>query len=127
QGRLAEARGWADEQHLSAEDDLPYVREYEHVTLARILLHQHVADGSGSPLRTAYGLLERLRVAADEGGRTGTLIEILVLQALAHHAEHGRRDLPGALVPLERALTLAEPEGYVRTFVGEGPTLVMLI
>ena len=123
QGRLAEARGWADEQHLTADDDLSYVREYEHVTLARILLHQHVADGSGSPLRTAYGLLERLRVATDEGGRTGTLIEILVLQALAHHAEHGRRDLPGALVPLERALTLAEPEGYVRTFVGEGPTL----
>jgi len=40
----------------------------------------------------------------------------LVLQALTHHASG---DTPGALAPLERALTLAEPEGYVRVFVGE--------
>ena len=41
-----------------------------------------------------------------------------MLQALAHQA---RGDLPAALAPLERALTLAEPEGYVRIFVDEGP------
>ena len=50
--------------------------------------------------------------------RTGSVIEILVLQALAHQA-HG--DLAAALASLERALTLAEPEGYVRVFVDEGP------
>jgi LuxR family transcriptional regulator, maltose regulon positive regulatory protein len=44
-------------------------------------------------------------------------IEILVLQALAHQA---LGDIPAALAPLERALTLAEPEGYVRMFVDEG-------
>ena len=66
----------------------------------------------------AMGLLERLLRAAEEGGRTGSVIEILVLQALAHQT---RGDIPAALAPLERALTLAEPEGYVRIFVGRGP------
>ena len=45
------------------------------------------------------------------------MIEILVLQALAHEAQG---DSPAALVPLERALTLAEPEGYVRSLWTKG-------
>jgi LuxR family maltose regulon positive regulatory protein len=65
-------------------------------------------------------LLERLLEAAEEGGRTGSVIEILVLLALAHRA---LRDIPAGLVPLARALALAEPEGYVRTFVDEGPPM----
>ena len=56
--------------------------------------------------------------------RTGSVIEILVLQALAHQAQG---DIPAALVPLERALTLAEPEGYVRIFVDEGPPMAALL
>ena len=54
-----------------------------------------------------------------QGERTGSVIEILVLQALAHQM-HG--DIPAALVPLERALTLAEPEGYVRIVCGRRHT-----
>jgi LuxR family maltose regulon positive regulatory protein len=70
------------------------------------------------------GLLERLLRAAEAGGRTGSVIEALVLQALAHQA---RGDLPAALVPLGRALTLAEPEGYVRVFVDEGRPMATLL
>jgi LuxR family maltose regulon positive regulatory protein len=117
QGRMAEALDWVHDRGLSADDDLSYVREYEHLTLARILL------GQGA----AYGLLGRLGAAAEEGGRTGTLVEILILQALAHYAQHGRRDVSGALVPLERALRLAEAEGYVRVFVGEGAPMATLL
>jgi ATP/maltotriose-dependent transcriptional regulator MalT len=127
QGRLAEAVDWARDNHLSPDDDLSYVREYEHLTLARVLLSRHAAERSRSALSAAYGLLERLRRAAEEGGRAGTLIEILILQALAHHATHGRRDVPGALPPVERALRLAEPEGYVRIFVGEGAPMATLL
>jgi LuxR family maltose regulon positive regulatory protein len=47
-----------------------------------------------------------------------------VLQALTHHA---RGDVPGGLAALERALTLAEPEGYMRVFVGEGPPMAALL
>ena len=54
----------------------------------------------------------------------GSVVEILVVQALALQV---RGDVPAALVPLERALALAEPEGYVRLFVDEGPTMEQLL
>lgn len=124
-GRIDEALDWARGRQLEPDGDLAYVREYEHLTLARILMHQQ--DASGKARRVAYGLLDRLRVAAEAGGRSGTLIEILTLQALTRHAEHGRHDAPGALLPLERALRLAEPERYVRIFVGEGAPMSTLL
>ena len=54
----------------------------------------------------------------------GAAIEILVLQALAHQM---RGDVEAALVPLGRALVLAEPEGYVRVFLDEGPPMAVLL
>ena len=124
QGRLGEALDWAREQGLSAEDDLSYLREFEHITLARVLLAQYKSDRADRSILEAMGLLERLLQAAEAGERTGSVIEILVLQALAHQMQG---DIPAALVPLERALTLAEPEGYVRIFVDEGPPMAVLL
>jgi LuxR family maltose regulon positive regulatory protein len=124
QGRLAEALGWACERGLSVDDDLCYLREFEHVTLVRVLIARYKSDRVDNSIYEAVGLLERLLKAAEEGGRTGSVIEILVLQALAHHAQG---DIPRALDPLERALTLAEPEGYVRIFVDEGPPMAALL
>jgi LuxR family maltose regulon positive regulatory protein len=89
-----------------------------------VLLAKHAADGDGDSLRKATALLQGLLAAAEAGRRMGTAIEILVLQALAHHADGDTR---GGLVPLERALTLAEPEGYVRVFAGEGPPMAVLL
>ncbi|MBD2872003.1 helix-turn-helix transcriptional regulator [Paenibacillus sp. IB182493] len=117
QGRIGEALDWVREEGLSATDDLCYLREFEHITLARVLLARYMSDRADRSMHEASGLLERLLQAAEEGGRTGSVIEILVLQALAHHMQG---DIPAALVPLERALTLAEPEGYVRIFADEG-------
>jgi LuxR family maltose regulon positive regulatory protein len=54
----------------------------------------------------------------------GSVIEILVLQALAHHAQG---DMPAALIPLQQALTLAEPEGYIRMFLDEGSPMAQLL
>ena len=124
QGRLGEALDWAREQGLSAHDDLSYLREFEHITLARVLLARYKSDRADRSMHEAMGLLERLLQAAEAGGRTGSVIEILVLQALAHEAQG---DIPAALVPLERALTLAEPEGYVRIFVDEGRPMAQLL
>jgi LuxR family maltose regulon positive regulatory protein len=124
QGRIDEALGWAREQGLSADDDLSYLREFEHLTLARMLLAKHGSDRTGTCADDAARLLQRLRTAAEAGERTGSVIEILVLQSLLQRA---RGDVPGALVPLERALVLAEPERYVRVFVGEGPRMVALL
>ncbi len=122
--RWAEALGWAREQGLSADDDLSYLREFEHVTLARALLarsRRTPADGSWDE---AMALLDRLLDAAEQGQRGRSVIEILVLQALAHEA---RRDVRATVVPLERAVALAEPEGYVRVFVDEGGPIALLL
>jgi LuxR family transcriptional regulator, maltose regulon positive regulatory protein len=124
QGKLTEAAGWAHAQGLSPADDLSYLREFEHLTLARLLIARHKTDRVDDALRAALGLLERLLQAAEVGNRTGSVIEILLLQALAHHAQGGR---PRALASLERALALAEPEGYVQVFVDEGQPMRFLI
>jgi LuxR family transcriptional regulator, maltose regulon positive regulatory protein len=124
QGRLGEALGWAREQNLDISDDLSYLREFEHITLARVLLVQSKSDRADRSIHEAVGLLERLLQAAEEGERTGSVIEILMLQALTHQMQG---DIPAALVPLQQALTLAEPEGYVRLFVDEGPPMMVLL
>jgi LuxR family transcriptional regulator, maltose regulon positive regulatory protein len=124
QGRVGDALAWAREQGLSVDDDLSYLHEFEHITLARVLLARSRAQRSAPLLDDAARLLERLLQAAEAGERTGSVIEILVLRALT---DHTRGDVPGALAALERAVTLAEPEGYVRVFVGEGPPMASLL
>ena len=124
QGRLGEALGWAREQGLSVENELSYLREFDHITLARVLLARYQSDRADGSISEVMGLLERLLKAAEEGGRKGSVIEILVLQALAYHAQG---DLPAALLPLQHALALAEPEGYVRMFLDEGSSMMQLL
>lgn len=117
QGKLAEALDWTRAQGLSVEDDADYAREYQHITLARVLIAQAAEGGEDRSIHAVGDLLDRLRQAAEAGGRTGAVIEVLVLQAIAQRA---LGDIPASLVQLERALILAEPERYVRLFVEEG-------
>jgi LuxR family maltose regulon positive regulatory protein len=124
QGELEKALDWARERKLSIDEASSYLREFEQITLVRILLSQYQSDHSISSLHDAMGLLERLLKAADEGGRIGSVIEILILQALAHQMHE---DVPTALSSLERALKLAEPEGYMRIFLAEGAGMAELI
>ncbi|TFV89552.1 LuxR C-terminal-related transcriptional regulator [Blastococcus sp. CT_GayMR16] len=124
QGRWAEALDWAQERGLSVDDQLSYLREFEHVTLARALSARYTAERDEWSIREAAALLERLRSAAEDGGRTGSLLDVLVVQSLASQAQG---DLPAALISLRRALTLAEPEGYVRIFVDEGAPMASLL
>jgi LuxR family maltose regulon positive regulatory protein len=109
QGRVDEAGAWVSTAKLSVDDDLSFLREFEHITLARILIARSPND--------ATRLLERLRTAAQTSGRTGSLIEILVVESLAQHALGNMR---GALDSLMQAVALAEPEGYLRVFIDEG-------
>ncbi|MEP7137197.1 MAG: LuxR C-terminal-related transcriptional regulator [Chloroflexota bacterium] len=124
QGRFGEALGWVREQGLSVDDDLSYLREFEHITLARVLLARYQSDPDDRSFLEVMELLKRLLQVAEEGGRTTNVIEILSLQALAYQM-HG--DIQAALVPLKRALTLAEPEGYVRIFLDEGSSMAQLL
>ncbi|MDP9219166.1 MAG: LuxR C-terminal-related transcriptional regulator [Actinomycetota bacterium] len=126
-GELGSATRWASERGLTVDDDLSYLREFEHITLARLLLAQY-AGGHGaqrdSALREATDLLQRVLAAAEAGGRYGTVIELLILLSLAHQQ---RRELPGALTALQRAVALSEHEGYLRVFADEGPPLAWLL
>jgi LuxR family maltose regulon positive regulatory protein len=124
QGRVGDALAWAHDRHLSATDTLSYLHEFEHITLARVLLAQDTTGDAEGPGDEATRLLERLLAAVKEGRRRGSVIEILVLQALDHQA---RGDVPAAVAALEQALTLAEPEGYVRVFMDEGPPMTTLL
>jgi LuxR family maltose regulon positive regulatory protein len=116
QGQTDLTLAWAAERRLSSTDDLDYLREFEHVTLARMLLARgDVAAGA---------FLDRLVTAAEAGGRGGSVLEILVLRALAAQQ---RGDTDRAVSDTARALELAEPEGYVRTFTDEGPAMAVLL
>ncbi len=122
QGQVGEALAWARERGLSADDDPDHLREFEHITLARALLAPGGTRDRSMP--AALDFLERLLRSAEHGGRTASVIEILVLQALAVRATG---DIRAALVPLERALALAEPEGYLRVFADQGPEMAALL
>jgi LuxR family transcriptional regulator, maltose regulon positive regulatory protein len=124
QARLSEAWSWVREHGLTAVDEAQYVHEFEQATLARLLLAQGTRDHADDRIDAAIDLTERLLAAAAGGGRNGSAIDILVVQALALLA---REDPAGALTSLERALELAEPEGYVRIFVDEGPPMAALL
>jgi ATP/maltotriose-dependent transcriptional regulator MalT len=124
QGNLSAAWGWAREHGVAEPDELSYLHEFEHATLARLLLAQGMRDRADDRIAAAAGLTERLLAAADAGGRKGSAIDILVVQALAHRA---RDDMTSALDSLARAVALAEPEGYVRAFIDEGPPMTSLL
>ncbi len=124
QGKLDDALAWVHQQGLSADDELSFVREYEYITLARVRLAQYQQTQQESALSEAMTLLSRLLTTADVEERMGSVIEILILQALAYEAQG---ETQRALVPLQRALQLAESEAYVRVFIAEGLPMVSLL
>jgi LuxR family maltose regulon positive regulatory protein len=124
QGNLAAATAWVAACNITATDDLSYRREFEHSILARVLIARYRREHLTGDLHDALNLLTRLHAAAEAGGRIGSQIEILLLQSLAHEA---LGDSGQARIPLQRALALAEPEGYVRLFVDEGAPLARLL
>jgi LuxR family maltose regulon positive regulatory protein len=114
QGRPDKVRVWAAECGLSLADEVSYLHEFEHLTLARL----EIANPQVNVL------LARLLQTAEAQKRVGSALDILLVQALAHEAQGNR---PQALAALERALALAEPEGFVRIFVDEGLPMAALL
>lgn len=123
-GDLAAARRWVDSAQVTVSDDLSYMREFEHVTLARLLLAEHTRTGDQSRLSEAVALLGRLHEAAAAGERTATLIETRILLTLACDRE-GR--LEDALDLLQQAVMLAQPQAWLRPFLDEEPRVRELL
>ncbi len=124
-GNLAEAVRWAENDGFTAEEnELSYPREREYLALVRVRIAQGRQNPAGPFLQQARRMLNRLLADAEAKERLGSTLEMLVLQALALAAEG---QVQQALTTLERALLLAEPEGYIRLFVDEGAPLAALL
>ena len=117
QDKLEATSQWVEERGLDTDGDPTYQDEVEYITLARILIAQGRLDETTT-------LMQRLLKAAEAGGRISRVIEILLLQALSFQAQ---RDIDKAMTTLEQALTQAEPGGFIRTFVDEGPPMETLL
>ncbi len=115
--KLETVSDWVDERGLEADEEPKYLHETEYIVLARFLIAQGRLD-------EATTHLQRLLEATEAGGRTSRVIEILILQALASQAGG---DSVRAMTKVERALTLGEPEGFVRIFVDEGSPMARLL
>lgn len=124
QGQLPKAEAWVREQGISAKDDLSYLREFEHTTLARVLLAEYEVNRKERVIQDALNLLKRLLKAAEDQSRMGSMVEILIVTALAHHTAS---NTPQAFASLERSLLLAMPEGYFRTFINDGKPMQLLL
>jgi len=117
QGNLERLFQLIKKDGLGVKDEIPCQRAPEYVILLRVLL----ARGD---YEDALALSERLLRQAETAGRTGLVIETLILRALAYQ---GKKDSERALKALERALSLARPEGYVRLFLDEGEPMTILL
>jgi LuxR family transcriptional regulator, maltose regulon positive regulatory protein len=117
QGEINRAAYWMMESGLRPDGNLAENLDAEYLTLARLL----IARGT---LTDARYLLDRLLTAAETAGRVGRIIEIRMLQSLARHAQG---ETESALTFLERALSLAQSEGYTRLFLDEGAPLRELL
>ena len=123
-GDLDAAERWARDHDVAASQELSYLHEFEHVTLAETMLARGTRSADEATLLDADGLLQRLLDAATLGGRDTTVIEVLALQALTAQA---REDEATALLILDRALRRAEPEGQVRAFTRHGGLILPLV
>ena len=117
QGDVAAAAAWTSGRGLGPDDEPRYPREREYLVLARVLLAQD------RPVQ-ALKLLEGMLTAAAVQSRTGSVIEIGSLRALALAA---RGDQDAAADALTRALALGCPQGYVRMFADEGAPMRALL
>jgi LuxR family transcriptional regulator, maltose regulon positive regulatory protein len=123
QGNLAAAVAWADTSGIQrmpgAADELPFASEATHLTLARVWSAQ-----AGPWLQQALDLLDRLLEDAEGKARMGSVVDILIVRALTQWTQEAHSD---ALATIERALTLAAPEGLIRRFADEGPVMASML
>lgn len=124
QGELSRAQDWATQHNLSATDEPAFLREYEHLTLARLYMAYYRRNKKRTLLEDTFSLLNRLLQSARAEKRTGSEIECLLLLALAEDAQRNRQD---AMTHLANSLRLAQPQGYMQLFVREGAPLADLL
>lgn len=117
QGALQVALDWLQECGMAHTDEVVMSDLAEYLVLSRVL----AADGR---IEEALYLLERLYLLVDREDRLRERVKVLIVQSVALWLS-GQTET--ALVQLEIALQLAEPQGYIRSFVDEGSVMVEML
>lgn len=117
QGKLDEARRWAETRGLSAAGEPGLRNESEYLALVHIFLAEHRLDD-------AMDLLARLQRAMESAGRQGDLLEVLALRAVALNMQ---AETDSALAVLAQIVSMARSEGYLRVFLDEGEPMATLL
>ncbi len=116
QGATAEAAACTKEAVHLASNDRGQTGQMAALAACRVQIAQNEDE--------AIGQLTQSLVAAEKNGRLGVAIELYILRSLVQ-ARWG--DSPEAKADLARALSLAQPEGYVRLFLDEGQPMQRLL
>jgi len=107
----------AEQRGLRGDGELSFLCEVEYIAYARVLLAQGEFVAAGT-------LLERLYQKTEQGNRRSRMIEIQILRALVSQAQG---DISQAVTLLANALSIAEPESYMRVFIDEGAPMIELL
>lgn len=117
QDNLEDANTWLGQRELKPDAEPTNVSGLEYIALARILIAQ-------GKCKESQPLLQYLLEQAQNGGNLTREIEVLILLTLAFYAENKEEK---AMESLEKAIDLAEPSGFIRIFVDEGPKMAQLL
>jgi len=119
---LDDLEAWITKEELHIENVSFYKAKMSRTMHARVLIT--LSEANPDYLNDALDLLDTLLNMAENTGWGSKIIEILGLQAVAYHRQQETEKM---LTTIEKALTLAEPERYLRTFVDEGPSMAQVL
>jgi len=123
QDDLEAISNWADKREILVYDDqhthegIDHLSMIDHIVYARVLIAQ-------ARMEETIQLLRHLYKTAKRSGRISRSIEIKMLEALAYQST-GQTEQ--AMETFGHVLNLAEPKGFIRTFVDEGPPMAHLL
>jgi len=122
--KIRKLERWFKEKPICIEEVTHFKTKFTLTMHARVLMALYREHQDEIFIRKAIELLDNLLELAENNGWGGKVIKILALQAVTFH-EIGKPKL--AQIKLAQALTLAKPDGYIRTFVDEGPLMAALL
>lgn len=117
QGKLSEAENELRLRGIRRGGEIDFQSHYLYLCLARLLLAKGNYD-------EAEKILNRLYQVCQSADQVAYLITIYKIRALLWLA---RGEIPSAIESFEKALQLAEPEGYIQTFLDEGKPMTRLL
>jgi LuxR family maltose regulon positive regulatory protein len=118
-----ELNRWLEGNRINL-DEGSFFQKFSLITHARVLIALGRENSDSTNISDSLELLDQLLELAETHNWELKVIKILALKSMAHDASG---DTDQAISTLKRALLMAEPEGFVRSFVDEGPPMAKLL